>query len=376
MMEPSLRSTAKFSAAVSPSHGKQTRVSILFPLFNEAANLPELRRRLCVTLNGIRTATFEIILVDDHSQDETRSLALEWAREDSRVQYIRLSRNFGSHAALSAGLHAAVGDCVIFLSADLQDPPEIIPDLVDRWRRGYRIVWAVRAESPHDRWTARLASKAFWRLMRIGARQSTPPAAADFALLDRSVLDAYQKLTTCNESIIATLCWLGFDQTYVPYHKSVRGRGRSGWTLAKKWKLCIDSIVGFSYWPIRAMSVMGIGYAILGFLFLGYLIWHRLNGYTAVQGWAGLMSATLTGMGVLMFMVGVLGEYVWRVLDEARGRPKYIVEESRKAVIETLDDATTDSPDIVKDATKPIQFVRLSVPSSPTQVCSTTGARP
>jgi len=304
-------------------------VSLIVPMFNEARNLDELRRRICAAVNLINDRHFEIILVDDHSADATRAKSLDWAADDDRVVYLRFSRNFGAHSALSAGLRSARGDCAILLAADLQDPPEMIPKLLDRWQAAYRVVWAVRASREGIAWTARLTSSIFWRLMRLVARDATPATAADFVLLDRQVIDAYLRMNSRNESIIAAICWLGFEQTYVPYAKDARRNGRSGWTLAKKCKLFIDSAVGFSYWPIRAMSILGIGCAALGFLFLVYLIWHRLSGYTAVQGWAGLMSAILTGMGILMVMVGVLGEYLWRVLDEARGRPKYIFEETR-----------------------------------------------
>jgi len=305
----------------------QKTVSLIFPMYNEGANCIALRRRLAETLKTLPSFDFEIILIDDHSTDDTRAQATAWAQEDERVRYLRLSRNFGSHAAITAGLHAAAGDCAIFLAADLQDPPELIPLLLDRWQAGHRVVWAVQSCRDHLRGFHRLGSRIFWWVTRIGSQEASPPQPADFALLDRQVIDSYGRITSSNESLIAAICWLGFSQTTVSYRKAARGNGRSGWTLAKKCKLCIDSVVGFSYWPIRAMSVLGIGCAFLGFIFLIYTVWHRLAGYTSVPGWAGLMSAMLTGMGILMVMVGVLGEYLWRVLDEARGRPKYILEE-------------------------------------------------
>lgn len=297
-------------------------------MFNEGANVVALRRRLAETLKGLPAYDFEIVLVDDHSTDDTRAQALAWSQDDPRVRYLRLSRNFGSHAAITAGLHAAGGDCALFLAADLQDPPELIPLLLDRWEAGFRVVWAVRTARNDTHLVHRCAAKLFWWVMRLGAQEATPPQPADFALLDRKAIDAYGRMTSRNESLIAAICWLGFSQTTVPYQKAVRDRGRSGWTFSKKCKLCIDSIVGFSYWPIRAMSLLGIGCAGIGFLLLVYTVWHRLAGYTTVPGWAGLMSALLTGMGILMVMVGVLGEYLWRVLDETRGRPKYILEEA------------------------------------------------
>jgi dolichol-phosphate mannosyltransferase len=310
---------------------RKRQVSLVFPMFNEGENIDALRRRLQSALQSLSDYSFEIILVDDHSTDDTRARALSWVQADPRVRYIRLSRNFGSHAAIVAGLHAAAGDCAVFLAADLQDPPELIPRMLERWSAGDSVVWAVRNGngSSQGSWGGRLSSRLFWRLMRAGARDAVPPAPADFALLDRRVIHAYGRIRSRNDSLISTIAWLGFQQSCVPYQKAARDRGRSGWTFGKKLKLCIDSIVGFSYWPIRAMSVLGIGCALLGFVFLIYTVWHRLAGYTTVPGWAGLMSAMLTGMGILMVMVGILGEYLWRVLDETRGRPKYVIEEMR-----------------------------------------------
>lgn len=303
------------------------RVSLVIPVYNEAANLPALRQRIGQVLAGLTEYRFEILLIDDHSTDATRTLAGVWTQEDSRVRYLRLSRNFGSHAALSAGLHLAGGDCAILLAADLQDPPELIPQLLSRWAEGYRVVWAVRRSVEGIGLWERISSGLFWWLMRRSAAEATPPAPADFFLADRAVIDAYARVTTRNESIIATICWLGFAQTCVPYDKAARDGGRSGWTFAKRWKLCVDSIVGFSYWPIRAISGLGFAVAVSGFAFLAYVLWHRLTGRTSVPGWAGMMAVMLAGMGVLMTMVGVLGEYLWRVLDEIRGRPKYVIEE-------------------------------------------------
>jgi dolichol-phosphate mannosyltransferase len=309
------------------ANGSLKTVSIVLPVFNEEDNLPALRARLKPILDELPGTRFEIVLVDDHSTDGTRRLCREWSDSDHRVRYVRLSRNFGSHAALTAGLNLTTGDCAILLAADLQDPPELIPQMLDQWRNGFATVWAVRAARHGVSWFARLTSRLFWRLMQLGAREATPPAATDAVLIDRRVIDAFKELRSRNDSIVGAICWLGFDQTCVPYHKAARNAGTSGWTLAKRIKLGIDSVVGFSYWPIRLMSVFGIGCALLGFGLLAYFVWHRLTGRTSVEGWAGLMSAMLTGMGILMVMVGILGEYLWRVLDEARGRPRYVVEE-------------------------------------------------
>ncbi|UCG17681.1 MAG: glycosyltransferase family 2 protein [Phycisphaerales bacterium] len=303
------------------------RVSLVFPMYNEAANLEALRRRVCAVIDSLNEYRFEIVLVDDHSTDDTRTVARAWARGDGRVRYLRFSRNFGAHAALSAGLRTATGDGAVFLSADLQDPPEMIPALIRKWEDGYPVVWAARAARQARSWATRLTSAVYWRLMRAAAPNAAPSVAADAALIDRKVLDAFKRVNTRNDSVLASVCWLGFDAAYVRYDKAARAHGRSGWTLAKKVKLLVDSVVGFSYWPIRAMSLLGLSCAGVGFGFLAYVVYEALCGRIEVRGFATLASVMLLGMGILMVMVGVLGEYLWRVLDETRGRPNYIVEE-------------------------------------------------
>jgi polyisoprenyl-phosphate glycosyltransferase len=302
------------------------RLSIITAFYNDATNLPAFRERLSAVLAGLEA---EVILIDDHSSDDGPEIVRDWVASDPRVTYLRLSRNCGSHAAFSAGLAECTGDCVILLAADLQDPPETIPQLVAQWREGYDVVWAVRQERKGESWSTRLFARLYYGLMRRIALPEMPSQGADFLLMDRKVVDAYNAIPEKHTSFLAMILWMGFRQTSIEYVKQARHAGRSKWTLAKKLKLFVDSVVSFSYAPIRIMSCFGLAMATCGFLYAAVVIVGRLAGWIAAgTGFAALMTVLLVGQGLILTMLGVLGEYLWRTFDEARGRPRYIVEES------------------------------------------------
>jgi polyisoprenyl-phosphate glycosyltransferase len=302
-------------------------LSIVTAFLNEAQNLPLFRQRVNSLFNSLRVRG-EIVLVDDHSSDSSPDFAQQWAREDSRVKYIRLSRNSGSHAAFSAGLAHCTGDCAVLLAADLQDPPETVPQLYERWQNGSDVVWAVRLAREGETRTTRFLAGAYYWLMRRVALPGMPAKGADFLLVDRKVVNAYNAIGEKNTSILAMILWMGFRQSFVPYVKEARHSGKSKWTLGKKLKLFIDSLVSFSYAPIRLMSLIGFSMAMAGFVYASVVVVGRLaNWIQTGAGFAALMTVLLVGQGFTMMMLGVLGEYVWRTYDEARGRPRYIVEQ-------------------------------------------------
>lgn len=302
-------------------------VSVITAFYNEAQNLPLFRRRVTSLLNSLNECG-EIVLLDDHSNDGSREIAKRWACEDSRVKYVRLSRNSGSHAAFSAGLAHCTGDCAVLLAADLQDPPETVRELLVRWHDGNDVVWAVRLAREGENWSTKALAATYYWLMRRVALPGMPAKGADFLLVDRKVVTAYNAIAEKNTSILAMILWMGFRQSFVPYVKNARHSGQSKWSLAKKLKLFVDSMVSFSYVPIRAMSAVGLGMAMAGFLYASLVVVGRLGGWIATgSGFAALMTVLLVGQGCMMMMLGVLGEYVWRTYDEARGRPRYIIEE-------------------------------------------------
>lgn len=302
-------------------------ISIVTAFYNEAQNLPHFRERVTRLLASF-DGRGEIVLLDDHSNDSSPEIAKRWAAEDGRVKYIRLSRNSGSHAAFTAGLRYATGNCAVLLAADLQDPPETVPQLLERWREGSDVVWAVRLAREGEPWSKKALASAYYWLMRRFALPDMPAKGADFLLVDRKVIDAYNEIAEKNTSILAMILWMGFRQSFVPYVKQARQHGSSKWTLGKKLKLFVDSLVSFSYAPIRVMSLFGVGMAFAGFLYALVVVGGRLLGWMDTgTGFAALMTVLLVGQGTTMTMLGVLGEYVWRTYDESRGRPRYIVEE-------------------------------------------------
>jgi dolichol-phosphate mannosyltransferase len=300
-------------------------LSVVTPAYNESENLPVLFERLKQVLAALHVE-WEWIVIDDHSADETFAVLCRLSTADARVRAIRFARNFGSHIAITCGLRACRGEGAVIMAADLQDPPELIPDLLSRWRGGDQVVWAVRRSREGETARTTAFSRLYYQLMRsIAGMREMPANGADFMLLDRRVIDSFLQFRESNVSILALLTWMGFRQGSVLYDKRARLHGRSGWTLKKKLKLLVDSIASFSYAPIRAMSYIGFLVALLGLLYAGFVFLRALSG-TPVPGWASLMIVLLVIGGVQMVMLGVLGEYMWRALDESRQRPRYLIE--------------------------------------------------
>lgn len=313
-------------------------LSLVTPAFNEAANLSDLYRRIVAAMVPLNLA-WEWIVVDDHSRDGTYAALADLARADARVVGIRLARNGGAHAAILCGLARARGEAAIVLAADLEDPPEEIPRLVEAWRPGpgnggAEIVWAARRARPGRSLVERAGSRLFHAaLRRMGGLEHLPPTGADFFLAGRRALDALKDTRERNLNVMALLAWLGFRQATIEYDKDARKRGLTGWTWRAKMKLLVDSVTAFSYRPIRLMSWLGMALAAAGFLYAGVVVVNAIVG-RPTEGWSSLMIAVLVIGGAQMLMLGVLGEYLWRTLDEARGRPRWVIE------------ATTDEPSL------------------------------
>lgn len=297
-------------------------ISVLTPAFNEAANLPQLYERLVATMSGV-DGDWEWVIVDDHSRDETFAVIEALALRDARVRGFRLARNSGSHVAITCGLHQVEGDAAVMMAADLQDPPETLSAMVARWRQGAQVVWATRRVQPGDRSHKGFAALYYWIMRRMVGLNEMPARGADFFLVDRVVLDAFRKFSERNVSVLALITWLGFRQEYVEYDKQPRAAGRSGWTLSRKIKLVVDSVASFSDFPIRICLYAGVSLMAVSVVLVAFAVslLPQLGG-----GVLFLLSLIVGLAGLQLVATGVVGEYVWRALEESRRRPAYLIE--------------------------------------------------
>ena len=302
-------------------------VSVVTPTFCEEENLPTLYKKLCTALDKLEIR-WECVIVDDHSSDSTFAIAGKLAKADPRVKAIRLARNTGSHVAIMCGLEHAAGDCSVVLAADLQDPPELIENLIEKWHHGAQIVWAVRRSPGHRKVGQMIGARVYYGILgRMGEFDNMPETGADFLLIDRAAIDGLTRFQERNVSVFALIHWMGFRQDRVEYDKNPREHGSSGWTLGKKIKLFVDTVVSFSHGPIQFMSVFGVILAMFGFLYACVVVFKALSG-VVVPGWSSLMVAILIIGGVQISMLGVLGEYLWRTLEETHKRPRYLIEDT------------------------------------------------
>ena len=303
------------------------KVSIVVPVYYNGPSLPLLHQRFAEIAACLSDLDFEFIFVDDDSGDDSFGVLEEIAGLDQRVKIIKLVRNFGSNLAILAGFTYSTGDCAVVITADLQDPPELIPDLIARWRAGWDVVLAVRAKR-HDPLIARLWSSLFNRLYKQFVFQNFPPDGFDLFLASRRVISVLVRYAGPNLYLFGLLLWTGYKFDTVTYARKERPFGKSRWTFSKKVKYFMDAFVGFSYLPLRLASVVGILLAILGFGYAVFVIIARIVTGFPIEGWASLMVVLLLVTGTQLAMLGIVGEYLWRNLDEARKRPLFLISET------------------------------------------------
>jgi dolichol-phosphate mannosyltransferase len=300
-------------------------ISVVAPVYNERGTLEELHRRLTATLAEL--GTYEIVLVDDGSTDGSWERLLELAARDSRTRLVRLSRNFGHQAALSAGLDAARGEAIVLMDADLQDPPEVIPQLVASWREGFDVVYAVRAHREGEP-RLRLASiSLFYRLLHRITPTPIPQNAGDFRLLSRRAADAIAAMPERARFLRGMTSWIGFRQTGVPYHREARYAGESKYPARKLVRLALDGITSFSTAPIKLVTAIGFALVVFCIGVLAWTAYVRFFTNNPPQGWTSVIAVVLLLGGVQLLSLGVIGQYVARIFDETKQRPLYLVDE-------------------------------------------------
>jgi polyisoprenyl-phosphate glycosyltransferase len=299
-------------------------VSVVLPVYNERENIDVLVSRLVPVLEQAVSGSFELLFVDDGSCDGSSEILDALHIHDQRLKVIHFSRNFGHQAALQAGIDSAAGRAVILMDADLQDPPEVLHDLIEKWRQGYEVVYAVRKKRKEGV-LRRTAYWVFYRTMRTMAEIDVPLDAGDFCLLDRRVVDALGLIRERNRFLRGLRSWVGFKQAGVEYERSARHAGEPKYSLRKLIRLALSGYIGFSGMPLRVSAWLGLISGCAGFIMALWSVVTKLMGLPSPKGWASTLAVILFIGGTQLVMLGVIGEYLNRVYDEVRQRPLYIV---------------------------------------------------
>lgn len=299
-------------------------ISVIVPVYNEQENLDYLFQRLLEVLQNL-DLTYEIICINDGSKDETLKGLLDYHYQHPEIKIVNLSRNFGKEIALSAGLDYTQGDVVVIIDADLQDPPELIGELLLKWREGYDVVYATRRSRAGETWLKRFTAFGFYRVLNLISDVAIPDNTGDFRLLDRRVVTALRQIPERNRFMKGLFSWVGYKQTAVVFDRPPRHRGSSSWNYWKLWNFALEGFTSFSFMPLKIWSYVGLAIAIPAVFYATYLILRTLIFGIDVPGYASLMVAVLFFGGIQLVTLGVIGEYLGRIYQEVKGRPLYFV---------------------------------------------------
>ena len=312
-------------------------LSVVLPIFNEEEVIPELYRRLTDVLEGLGEP-YEIVFINDGSSDQSFQLLSHLAAQDRRVKVVNFARNFGHQIAITAGLDHSRGQAVVVMDADLQDPPEALPALITKWREGYDVVYAVRAERQGEGVVKRGTASLFYRVLRFLTKVDIPADTGDFRLMSRRAVDALGRLREHHRFVRGLSSWIGFRQTAVPFVREARYAGETKYPLKKMVKFAFDGITSFSFAPLQLATYMGFGAAAVGFCYILYAIALKVLTDRLVAGWTSLVVAVLFVGGVQLITLGIVGEYIGRIYDEVKRRPLYIVADTVGFAAEPLKD--------------------------------------
>ena len=326
MRKPSLNKAAK-------TVQKETLLTVVVPAYNEQEVILEFHRRLCSALEGADIDRAEILYVNDGSRDNTLPLLLELMREDRRVEVLDLSRNFGKEAAMTAGLDHAHGDAVVVIDADLQDPPEQIPDMVREWRQGFDVVYMRRLSREGETWLKKTTARAFYALMARVGRVKVPENVGDFRLLSRRAVDALKQLPERTRFMKGLFAWIGFPAKELPYHRDPRYAGVTKWNYWGLWNLAIEGITSFTVAPLKIASYIGFLTSAAALLYGLFVLAKALFFGDPVPGYPSLMVVILFLGGLQLLAIGVVGEYLGRMFVETKQRPIYLVNSHHRAAI-------------------------------------------
>lgn len=302
------------------------RYSVVIPAYNEQEVLPESHKRLRATMDALGEP-YELIFVNDGSRDETPGILARLAQEDPHVKVINFSRNFGHQAAVSAGLDRAAGQAIVIIDADLQDPPAVIPELIEKWKQGYDVAYGQRAQRDGETFFKKVTAKTYYRLLNRLTEGRIPVDTGDFRLIDRKVAEVMRAMPEHNRFLRGMVSWVGFKQTPVLYHREERFAGETKYPLKKMLKLAFDGITAFSFSPLSYPTKLGGGVVGGGLVYLLVLVILAIAG-RAPAGWNWAVAALVCLNGLVLLMMGVQGQYIGRIFEETRGRPLYIVGET------------------------------------------------
>jgi glycosyltransferase involved in cell wall biosynthesis len=299
-------------------------LSIIVPLYNEEANVHPLYERLKAVVESM-AVSHELIFINDGSRDSTLALVRALSYRDPQVRYIDLSRNFGHQIAVTAGLDHAAGEAVVIIDADLQDPPELIPELYAKLRSGYEVVYAKRLSRPGESAAKLMTAKLFYRMLAAITHVDIPVDTGDFRIIDRKVVEALKRMPEQSKFLRGQISWIGFRQTYVEYDRAQRAGGETGYTYSKMLRLAIDGITAFSDFPLKLASLSGFVVSGVAFLIMLYTLYSRFVSHDYQPGWASLMISVLFMGGVQLIAIGIIGEYIGRLSADVRQRPLYLI---------------------------------------------------
>lgn len=300
--------------------------SVVIPVFNEELVISETYKRLKFVMDSLNEP-YELIFVNDGSRDKSASILGAICEADQRVKLVDFSRNFGHQMASTAGMDYSSGDTIVLIDADLQDPPEIIPQMLDKWREGFDVVYGVRIKRKGETFLKKFTSKVFYRLLNSMTEVEIPLDTGDFRLVGRKVCDALKTTNERNRYLRGLISWMGFRQTGIKYARDKRFAGETKYPLKKMFKFAFDAITSFSYKPLKLATYFGSFVSIMSFIYLLIVIYQGLFTNSTVTGWASTLAVSLFFNGIVLIILGIMGEYIGRIFDEVKGRPLYVIKD-------------------------------------------------
>ncbi len=306
---------------------EKAKYSVVVPMYNEEEVITESYKRLTETMEKTGEP-YELVFVNDGSRDKSAEIIRELSKTDASVRLVDFSRNFGHQSAVTAGMDFSTGDAVVLIDADLQDPPQVILQMIEKWKEGYDVVFGVRKARSGETAFKKATAKIYYRLLRSLSDVEIPVDTGDFRLMDRQVIIAMKSLSERNRFVRGLVSWVGFKQYALEYNREPRFAGETKYPLKKMIKFALDGIMSFSYKPLRITAAFGFLISLISFIYLVVIILEKLFFKTAIQGWASTTAVITFTQGIVLLMLGIIGGYIGRIYDEVKGRPNYIVRET------------------------------------------------